>query len=51
MRRFGISVGVILLVIVVAIQDGQISLLDRQQSKTPGPHDHIDITLTNFAPN
>jgi len=33
------------------IQDGQISLLDQQQSKTPTLYDHIDITLTNFAPN
>jgi hypothetical protein len=35
----------------LTIQDGQISVLDRQQSKTPTLYDHIDISLTNFAPN
>jgi uncharacterized protein involved in outer membrane biogenesis len=35
----------------LTIQDGQISLLDQQQSKTPTVYDHIDLTLTNFAPN
>jgi uncharacterized protein involved in outer membrane biogenesis len=35
----------------LTIQDGQISLLDQQQSKTPALYDHIDLTLTNFAPN
>ncbi|HYR42973.1 MAG TPA: AsmA family protein, partial [Terriglobia bacterium] len=35
----------------MTIQDGQISLLDQQQSKTPTLYDHIDLTLTNFAPN
>ena len=35
----------------LTIQDGQISLLDQQQSKTPSLYDHIDLTLTNFAPN
>jgi uncharacterized protein involved in outer membrane biogenesis len=35
----------------LTIRDGQISLLDRQQSKTPVLYDHIDLTLTNFAPN
>jgi hypothetical protein len=35
----------------LTIQDGQISLLDQQQGKTPSVYDHIDLTLTNFAPN
>jgi uncharacterized protein involved in outer membrane biogenesis len=35
----------------LTIKDGQISLLDQQQSKTPTLYDHIDITLTNFAPD
>jgi AsmA protein len=35
----------------LTIQDGQISLLDQQQSKSPTLYDHIDLTLTNFAPN
>jgi uncharacterized protein involved in outer membrane biogenesis len=35
----------------LTIQDGQISLLDQLQSKTPSLYDHIDLTLTNFAPN
>jgi len=35
----------------LTIQDGQISLLDQQQSRTPTLYDHIDLTLTNFAPN
>jgi len=35
----------------LTIEDGQISLLDQQQSKTPTLYDHIDLTLTNFAPN
>jgi len=33
------------------IQDGQISLLDQQQSKAPALYDHIDVTLTNFLTN
>ena len=35
----------------LSIQDGQISLLDQQEAKTPALYDHIDLTLTNFAPN
>jgi AsmA protein len=35
----------------LSIHDGQISFLDQQQSKTPMLYDHIDLTLTNFAPN
>ena len=35
----------------LTIQDGQISLLDQQQTKSPTLYDHIDLTLTNFAPN
>lgn len=35
----------------LTIQDGQISLLDERQSKTPALYNHIDVTLTNFAPN
>ena len=33
------------------IQDGQISLLDQAQSKTPSLYNHIDVTLKNFAMN
>ena len=35
----------------LTIQDGQISLLDQTESKTPSVYDHIDVTLKNFAPN
>ena len=35
----------------LTIQDGQISLLDQTQSKTPSLYDHIDVTLKNLAPN
>jgi AsmA protein len=35
----------------LTIQDGQISVLDRQQAKTPSLYDHIDITLKNFVPD
>jgi AsmA protein len=35
----------------LTIQDGQISLLDQTQSKTPSLYDHIDVTLKNFAPD
>jgi AsmA protein len=35
----------------LTIEDGQISLLDQSQSKTPSLYDHIDVTLKNFAPN
>jgi len=35
----------------LTIRDGQISVLDRQQSKTPSLYDHIDVTLKNFAPD
>src|SRR6267378_7168530 len=35
----------------LTIQDGQVSLLDQQHSRTPTLYDHIDLTLTNFAPN
>jgi AsmA protein len=35
----------------LTIQDGQISLLDQAQSKTPSLYDHIDVTLTDFSPN
>src|SRR5215831_1659331 len=34
----------------LAIRDGQVSILDKQKSKMPSLYDHIDITLTNFAP-
>jgi len=34
----------------LAIEDGQISLLDQTQSKTPSLYDHIDLTLKNFSP-
>ncbi len=32
------------------IRDGQISVLDQKQSKTPTIYDHIDLTLKNFSP-
>ena len=35
----------------LSIHDGQISLLDQQEGKTPALYDHIDLTLINFAPN
>jgi len=35
----------------LTVRDGQISVLDRQQSKTPSIYDHIDVTLKNFAPD
>ncbi len=35
----------------LTVQDGQISLLDQAQSKTPSLYDHIDVTLTDFSPN
>lgn len=35
----------------LAIRDGQVSILDKQKSKTPSLYDHIDITLTDFAPD
>ena len=35
----------------LTIQDGQISLLDQTQSKTPSLYNHIDVTLKNFAMN
>lgn len=35
----------------LTIQDGQISVLDQAQSKTPSLYDHIDATLKNFALN
>jgi uncharacterized protein involved in outer membrane biogenesis len=35
----------------LAIDDGQISLLDQTQSKTPSLYNHIDVTLKNFSPN
>jgi len=35
----------------LTIQDGQISLLDQTQSKTPSLYNHIDVTLKNFAIN
>ena len=34
----------------LAIRDGQVSVLDKQKSKTPSLYDHIDITLSDFAP-
>src|SRR5262249_3377650 len=34
----------------LTVQDGQISLLDKQKSKTPSLYDHIDITLEDLAP-
>lgn len=34
----------------LTIRDGQISILDRQKSKTPSLYDHIDVTLKDFAP-
>jgi AsmA protein len=35
----------------LTVRNGQISMLDRQQSKTPSLYDHIDITLRDFSPN
>ena len=35
----------------LAISNGQISVLDQQESKTPSLYDHIDITLKNFSPD
>ena len=35
----------------MTINDGQISVLDQQKSKTPSLFDHIDITLKNFSPD
>jgi AsmA protein len=35
----------------LVIKDGQISLLDQTQSSTPSLYDHIDVRLSNFAPN
>jgi AsmA protein len=35
----------------LTIQDGQISLLDQSEGKTPTLYDHIDVTLRDFAPN
>ncbi|MCU1303419.1 MAG: hypothetical protein JWQ87_3703 [Candidatus Sulfotelmatobacter sp.] len=35
----------------LTIQDGQISLLDQTQSKTPSLYDHIDVMLKNISPN
>src|SRR5262249_18620308 len=34
----------------LAIRDGQVSVLDKQKSKTPSLYDHIDITLTDYTP-
>jgi AsmA family len=34
----------------LAVRDGQISVLDKQKSKTPSLYDHIDFTLLDFAP-
>ncbi len=33
------------------INDGQISILDQQKSKTPSLYDHIDVTIKNFLPD
>ncbi len=33
----------------LTIKDGQISLLDQAQSKTPSLYDHIDVTVKNFS--
>src|SRR5579864_653800 len=33
----------------LTISDGQISLLDQTESKTPSIYDHIDVTLKNFS--
>ncbi|HET9304802.1 MAG TPA: AsmA family protein [Candidatus Sulfotelmatobacter sp.] len=35
----------------LTIKDGQISLLDQTQSKTPSLYNHIDVTLKNFSLN
>lgn len=35
----------------LTIQNGQISLLDQTQSKTPSLYDHIDVTLKNVSLN
>ncbi len=35
----------------LTIKDGQISLLDQIQSKTPSLYDHIDVRLKNFSLN
>ena len=35
----------------LTIRDGQISILDRQNSKAPLLYDHIDITVKNFSPD
>jgi uncharacterized protein involved in outer membrane biogenesis len=35
----------------LTINDGQISVLDQQKSKTPSLYDHIDVTLKNFSPD
>jgi len=35
----------------LAIRDGQVSILDKQKSMRPSLYDHIDITLTDFAPD
>lgn len=35
----------------LTIVNGQLSFLDQKQSKTPSIYDHIDVTLTDFAPN
>ena len=35
----------------LTIRDGQISLMDQAQSKTPSLYHHIDVTLKNFALN
>src|SRR5262249_10862868 len=32
------------------IRDGQVSILDKQKSRTPSLYDHIDITLKDHAP-
>ncbi len=33
------------------VNDGQISVLDQQQSKMPSLYNHIDLTLKNFSPS
>jgi hypothetical protein len=35
----------------LTIDDGQLSFLDQQKSKTPTIYDHIDIKLENFTPD
>jgi len=35
----------------LTINDGQISVLDQKESKTPTLYDHIDVTLKNFSSN